>query len=269
MLTLDPERVRLTPGECVPGRFSSPSSHPGEIAFFIRPIVGTKPENGDLGLVHRAGIIKFDNVLLVLTMVKLEKVGGELYDLWWNYHSLDGLESFRQMADQERLSIHFYHGESQKFTFSTINGFRKFFSHLLPLIEKTRPWSDVDFDRAVRSCCAQNYPKENLWEMILIKAEPVVEYEEPLKGLESYSGRIPQDLKSYYVYTDESGHCIKVIPSTLEAQALLGRPEDCLYAAPVKTVLRCGTRWLNGLPVAPVPFIPGYGLAVPPDDIEF
>ncbi len=45
----------------------------------------------------------------------------------------------------------------------------------------------------------------------------------------------------------------------LEHDAVAGDPEEYLHAAPVKSVLRCGIRWVKGFPVAPIPYIPGLG----------
>jgi len=87
--------------------------------------------------------------------------------------------------------------------------------------------------------------------------------------VDDYPGFIPPDLKDFYVYMHDKGHCIKIIPSNLEAKLEISNPEQFLEAAPVKTVLRCGFRWFRGYPVAPIPLIPGYGLAAPPDDCEF
>jgi hypothetical protein len=86
---------------------------------------------------------------------------------------------------------------------------------------------------------------------------------------DDYPGLIPFDLREFYIYTPDKGHCIKIIPSILEIEATREDPEQFLQPAPVKTVLRCGFRWLKGYPVAPIPFIPCHGLAIPPEDLEF
>ena len=90
-----------------------------------------------------------------------------------------------------------------------------------------------------------------------------------IPDIEDYPDPIPDELRPFYTYLPEQGHCIRIIPSMLEEEATKGNPDKYLYPAPVKTVLRCGIRWVQGYPVAPIPFIPGHGLAVPPDDAEY
>jgi len=135
------------------------------------------------------------------------------------------------------------------------------------IMEKATPWTDTEFDRAVRGFCAQSYPRENLWDMIQMVREPEKVRTGP-PGLEDYPGYIPEELRPFYEYYPDKGHCIKVISSMFEEEVLKGKGEDHLTPAPVRTVLRGGVRWVNGYPVAPIPFIPGHGLAVPPEDIE-
>lgn len=267
MQILDPDTIRLVPGQSIQGLFAPHRQGPREVGLFVRGLASGEIKDGDPGIEQRAGLIRFDEVLLVVTMIRLHRSNEELFDVWWNYHSPDGMTQFQRMSEQEVLTVHFYNDKGKRFAIDTENGFRKFFSDLSELFGKTRPWTEVEFDRAVRGFCAQSYPKENLWEMIEMGAS--IREEDQPRGRESYTGTIPEELEPYYVYTEDQGHCIRVIPSILEDDATQGNPEEYLHAAPVKTVLRCGLRWTRGYPVAPVPFIPGHGLAVPPDDTEF
>jgi hypothetical protein len=198
------------------------------------------------------------------------RVGGdqeELFDIWWNYYARDGVEHFRRMSEQERLVLHFCNEEGREFSLESSNEFRKFFGSLPAILEKMKPWTDIEFDRAVRSFCAKSYPKENLWEMIAYGAQDSAGPAE-VPDADDYPGEIPNDLKPFYTYLPGQGHSINIIPSILEDKAMEGDPAEHLLPAPVKTVLRCGIRWVRGFPVAPIPFIPGHGLAVPPEDTE-
>jgi hypothetical protein len=269
MVLTNPESVRLVPGESVHALFSSDPQELARVGFFIRPSAPMDLSSLGFQVSQRAGLIRFDDVLLVVTMIKLSGHGEELFDIWWNYHTTDGPAEFKRMAEQERLPIHFYTNRGEPSLLETENSFRKFFKYLRAIFGRTKPWSHVAFDRAIRGFCAQSYPKENLWDTIELKAN----LDEPLQAragsIETYPGTIPDELQSYYAYIPDQGHCIKIIPSILEDEAELGNPDEYLHAAPVRTVLRCGIRWMRGHPVAPIPFIPGHGLAVPPDDIEY
>ena len=270
MQIVDPERIRLVPGESIHGMYEPKPEEPAEIGMFVRAtsdfeILGTDPE-----IQQRAGLIKFNDVLLVVTMIKVTGLSEEYFDVWWNYHTTEGPADFQRMAKQERLSVHFYDAGGRTFSVDMENSFQKFFSDLSPLLAKSGSWTDVEFDRALRGFCAKSYPKDNLWQMIEVGTHNAQPPESTAKkgGIENYPGEIPIDLRDFYVYLPELGHCIRVIPSLLEESAMEGVPEDFLHPAPVKTVLRCGIRWKRGFPVAPIPFIPGHGLAVPPEDTE-
>jgi hypothetical protein len=270
MQIIDPERIRLVPGQSLQAMFEPRSEAPEQIGLFVRATSefdasGTKRE-----VEQRAGLIQFNDVLLVLTMIKVDGLTDELFDVWWNYHAPDGTAYFRQMADQERLTVHFYDENGRRFSLDTENSFRKFFNDVRALLAKTEPWTEVEFDRALRGFCARSYPKENLWQMIEMRAQAEGRSGPPTRTgrVEDYPGSIPVELHQFYTYLPDRGHCIQVIPSPLEESAMEGNPEDYLYPAPVKTVLRCGIRWTRGFPVAPIPYIPDHGLAVPPEDTE-
>jgi hypothetical protein len=265
---VNPDTLRLVPGQCVQAVYASTVGEPGEVGFFVRSSAGLERQNGDLEIRQRGGVIKFNDVILVVTMIRVEGNEVELFDVWWDYHAQSGSEQFKIMAHQERLTVHFYAAGGRRFSINTENGFRRFFSSLPGLIEKSEPWNAVQFDRAVRGFCAQSYPRENLWEMLELKPEVTEADEAKEKGIDDYAGSIPNELRPFYQYIPGQGHSIRVIPSMFEAKALESNPEDFMYPAPVKTVLRCGIRWVKGFPVAPIPFIPGHGLAVPPDDTE-
>jgi len=269
MEVVNPDTLRLVPGQSMQAVYANTPGGPSELGFFVRSASGIIAPRDELELRLRAGLINFNGVLLVLTMLKVDEPTEELFDIWWNFHSKDGQDFFRKIAEQEKLTVHFYTDEGKGFSIDTENAFRKFFSSLPSLLARSEPWNDIEFDRAVRGFCAQSYPKENLWEIIEYQPQHTEPRGDKLEGVEAYEGFIPDELEPFYVYAAGQGHCIKIIPSMLEQQALAGDPEEFLYPAPVKTVLRCGVRWMKEFPVAPIPFIPGHGLAVPPDDSEF
>ena len=267
---VNPDQLQLVPGESIEAMFSPGPDRPDQVGLFVRSVSGIPRGNGDLGILQRASLIQFNDVLLVLTMVKVYGPADEMFDIWWNYHSNRGTEHFKSMAEQERLTVHFYSEAGKDFAIDTENGFQRFFSNLGKHFEKVPSWTEVEFDRAVRGFCAQAYPKENLWEMIEIRQEGrQPSSEDKLADNELYFNTLPDELRPFYVYLPDKGHCVRIVPSTFEQEASEGNPEDYLHPAPVKTVLRCGIRWTKGYPVAPIPFIPGHGLAVPPDDQEF
>lgn len=271
MHLVNPDQLHLEPGQSLQAAFSLGTNDREEVGFFLRPLSGTEPSNGDIGILQRAGLVRFDDVLLVLTMVKIywPTIGEEIFDIWWDYHSGQGFEQFRRMAKQEYLTFHFYSESGKAFSINRENGFKRFFGSLEKHLRKASPWTEVEFDRAVRGFCAQAYPKENLWDMMEFRPEPDYTEDDEVKKTEDYLSSIPENLRPFYAYVPDKGHCIKVIPSAFEHEAEVGNPEDFVHYAPVKTVLRCGIRWIKGYPVAPIPFIPGLGLAVPPDDTEF
>jgi hypothetical protein len=267
MELLDPKKVRLLPGESMGGMFATGAGQDREVGIFLRSSYGAFRRNGNL-IHQRAGLIHFNDVLLVLTMIKAGGDSEELFDIWWNYHSQAGPEHFKRMAEQERLVLYFYDDGGKPVSVETENEFRSFFASLPELLKKAKTWTEIEFDRAVRGFCSQSYPKENLWEMIQLRpaAPEVVPVAD--KTPDAYRGHIPEDLRPFYVYDSEKGHCIRIIPSMLEGDVMPYNAEDLLLPAPIKTVLRCGIRWVKGYPVAPIPLIPGHGLAVPPEDTE-
>lgn len=268
MESLNPEKLRLVPGQSMHATFLRSSDQSPEVGFFVRSLSDLKQGEGSAVIRQRAGLIKFNDVLLVLTMLRVEAESVELFDLWWNYRSSRESDLFKLMAEQDRLIVHLY-GEQGKYSSVEMeNRFRRFFSSLPELFEQSPDWTEVEFDRAVRGFCAESYPKEHLWDLIQLGGEPQDIAQNKSQGIDDYPGVIPEQLRAFYDYLPEQGHCIRVIPSMFEDKAMEGNPTDFLYPAPVKTVLRCGIRWAKGYPVAPIPFIPGHGLAVPPDDTE-
>lgn len=260
--------VRLMPGECRHAFLSTDHGGTSDLALIVRPFQPLTLQSAQDEIAQKAGMIKFNDVLLVLTMLRTQESHDEIFDLWWNYHSMEGHREFEILSRQERIPVYFCLRDGQKQFTEIDNKFRKFFSQLAPVMERTQPWTEVEFERALRGFCAEAYPREHLWESLDLKEQIEEAGEKVGGGLDNYSGRIPEDLKDYYVYSIERGHCITVIPSIMEENARSGNPGDYLHAAPIKTVLRCGIRWIRGYPVAPIPFIPGHGLAVPPDDVE-
>lgn len=270
MRFVNPDKIRLVPGQSVHGIFVPGPGAAGQVGFFVRSASGISNPNGHLDIQQRAGLIRFNDVLLVLTMIKVDSDNmDELFDIWWNYHSQEGIEDFRRISEQDTITVHFYDDQGKDFSVATGNSFQKFFTYLEPIIKKSKRWTEIEFDRAVRGFCAESYPKENLWDMIEFGPEAPKKGSEKSKAADDYDGFIPLDLREFYSYNPEEGHCIRIIPSMLEQDAVAGNPEEYLHAAPVKSVLRCGIRWVKGFPVAPIPYIPGLGLAVPPDDREF
>lgn len=264
MSGFDPERIRLNPGQCKEGLIAAASGELGEVGFFLRSASGFRPGSVEGSVRVRAGVIHHNDVLLVLTMLGLPVDPEEYFDVWWNYHRRGAEDLFRLMSRQDAVRIHFYDETGPEASVVVDNELKNFFASLPGLMARTKPWTDIEFDRAVRGFCAKSYPVENLWGLI-----SAVRAEAPhTAGLLGYQGFIPPELQGFYTYHEGAGHCIMVIPSMLEAEAEAGDPEALLLPAPVRTVLRCGFRWLKGHPVAPIPFIPGHGLAVPPEDTE-
>ncbi|MFC1835404.1 hypothetical protein ACFL2Q_11825 [Thermodesulfobacteriota bacterium] len=267
MKLVDPDKVRLLPGQSMEATFSVGLDEAEEVGLFLRSESGMIRRNGDLGIIQRGGLIRFNDVMLVLTMLRVEAEPDELFDIWWDYHSLSAEKHFQLMSEQERLTVHFYNGEGKDFSVDTENAFRKFFGSLPELLKSTDPWSPAEFERAVRGFCAQSYPKENLWEMIQHGPESKGEGSDTPQA-DDYPGEIPPELTPFYAYDPQHGHCIRIVPSTFEDEAMKGDVEAYVLPAPVRTVLRGGYRWVKGHPVAAIPFIPGHGLAVPPEDTE-
>ena len=156
---VNPDKIRLVPGQSIEAMFAPGPDNPGEVGFFIRSASGLVRRNGDLDIEQRAGLIKFDDVLLVLTMLRVEGDEEELFDIWWNYHARGGMEHFRRMAEQENVTIHFYNEEAQGFSVNRENGFRRFFNSVPDVIRQSQQWTDIEFDRALRGFCARIVPE--------------------------------------------------------------------------------------------------------------
>ncbi len=265
---VNPEHVRLRPGQSMEAVISTDGDQPGEVAFFVRSLSNGVQPYSDIEIQQRAGVVRYDNVLLALTMLKVTAETEEVFDIWWNYYGKNGMEHFRRIAEQDTIRISFTTEEGVSFSIKTENTFKRFFKPLSRMFEKADSWTDVEFDRAVHGFCALSYPKEKLWNDLEKKPapQPEPEFHDAEKV---YSGYIPDDLRPFYIYDPEHGHCLKIIPSILEQDALVGNPEELLYPAPIKTALRCDYRWIKGFPIAAIPFIPGMGLAGPPEDKEY
>jgi hypothetical protein len=83
----------------------------------------------------------------------------------------------------------------------------------------------------------------------------------------SYPRPLPALLAPWYVYLEDAGHSIVVIPKAL--WGTLTTPADLLTPAPVKTVLAEVVRWESGWPILDVPYDPHRGLIVPEQDEEW
>lgn len=261
--------LRLYPGQAVKALYRNTSDNTQSIGFFLRPL---EPRERILSLNHvvlRGGLVQFDRVLLALTILKLNNNDDSIFDIWWNYHAPDGPVLFEKMSKQERVVAHLCDERHALSVFETTNDLKKFFASLSRILARSAPWTEVEFDRALSRFCAENKDKTYLWSMVQKSfTDPEIETDRD-SSAENYPGFIPYDLREFYVYTPDMGHCIRVIPSILETEIPTTDLQQFLLAAPVKSVLRCGFRWLRGYPVAPIPFIPGHGLATPPEDIEF
>jgi len=163
MRLVDPDKVRLLPGQSIQALFNPDAEQSGVVGLFIRSVYGIDKPNGDLIISQRAGVVKFNDVILVVTMLKTEGAFDEYFDVWWNYYAPDGIDQFQQMAKQERLFVNFYSDRGIDFAIDIENSFRKFFSNVVSMLEKAEPWTEIEFDRAVRGMCADAYPKGNLW----------------------------------------------------------------------------------------------------------
>ncbi len=263
------EDIRLYPGQGVKALYRDIIDNFQSIGFFLRPIEDSMGVSSLEDVQQRGGLVQFNRVLLVLTILKLNNKDSDIFDIWWNYHAPDGPALFERMSKQEHIKVHLCDERGTLSLFRANNSFKTFFACLPKILSRSAPWTEVEFERAVAKFCAENHPKKSLWSMVQRSfMNPVIETDRQLNP-DDYPGFIPNDLRVFYAYTPDMGHCIKIIPSNLEAQVNTGDPQQFLLAAPVRSVLRCGFRWLRGYPVAPVPFIPGYGLATPPEDIEF
>lgn len=263
------EDIRLFPGQGIKALYRDMNDNFQSIGFFARPIEDSTDVPFLKDVLQRGGLVQFNKVLLVLTMLKLNNNDKDIFDIWWNYHAPDGPALFEKMSKQEYIKVHLCDERTTLSVLRTTNGFKKFFASLLRVLERSGSWTEVEFERAVAKFCAENHPKKSLWSMVQRSfLNPEIETNRQLNP-EDYPGFIPYDLRAFYVYTPDMGHCIKVIPSNLEIEVQTADPNQFLLAAPVRSVLRCGFRWLRGFPVAPIPFIPGHGLATPPEDIEF
>lgn len=268
MELVNPDEIRLVPGESFQAMFALGPDDQGHVGFFVRSAADTDRTDGNVRVLQRAGLIEFNDVLLVVTMIRLRATTDEFFDIWWNYHSPEGRSNFQRISEQDRLRVHFYSNRGIEYSVDTENSFRRFFGQVGEIFHKSSPWSEIEFHRAVRGFCSQSYPKQNLWEMIEFRPDSRVLKHGGIPTADDYPGFIPNELRPFYEYIPGQGHCIRIIPSMNEAEAVSGDPGAHLLPAPVKSVMRCGVRWAAGFPVAPIPFIPGIGLAVPPDDIE-
>lgn len=261
-------QINPHPGQCVEALYRPTPDAPEEVGLFLRPAKGYFHNESDLGIELRAGLVKYNDILLVVTMVRVQGATEEYFDIWWNYRSPGMRSHVDQLSEQSTIKLNFMGEGESTFVREVENEFKKFLQKLPNLFENGPVWNDIEFDRAVRGFCADAYPKDNLWEMIELKPR-TSGMDQPEMGAREYEGPMPEELKPFYIYDDVHGHCIRIIPSLFEEDVLEKDPVLLLYPAPIKTVLRCGIRWSNGYPIAPIPFIPGHGLAVPPDDAEF
>ena len=97
-----PEKLRLVPGQSVQALFSPDPNLPKEMGFFVRSASGLIRPNGASDIRQRAGLIRFNDVLLVLTMLKVDGELEELFDMWWNYCAPEGSEYFEKISRQEK-----------------------------------------------------------------------------------------------------------------------------------------------------------------------
>lgn len=268
MISSEHKSINPRPGQCVQALYSPGPGAPEEIALFLRPLKARIQHRPHEGVQLRAGLVQYNDVSLVVTMVRVQGNPDEYFDIWWNYQSQSMRTHLDQLARQSKLNIHILDSDNSEIIVQVDNDFKRFLNKIPGILDRSPKWNDIEFDRAVRGFCADSYPRDNLWDLIELKPKALdTDTLEPHER--EYKGMIPDELKSFYEYDDVLGHCIRIIPSTFEGDLGAKDPNLLLQPAPVKTVLRCGIRWQEGYPVAPIPFIPGHGLAVPPDDAEF
>ncbi len=242
MIPSDHKSINPRPGQCVQALHSPGPGAPEEIALFLRPLKAPIEQKAEDGVQLRAGLVQYNDVSLVVTMVRVQADPDEYFDIWWNYQSPSMRTHLDRLARQSKLKIHILDSNNNETIVEVDNDIKRFLNKIPEILDRSPKWNDIEFDRAVRGFCADSYPKDNLWDLIELKPK-ILDKDEPESHTREYSGIIPDELKPFYDYDEVLGHCIKIIPSTFEGDLFGNDPNLLLQPAPVKTVLRCGKRW--------------------------
>lgn len=86
-----------------------------------------------------------------------------------------------------------------------------------------------------------------------------------------YPAPLPPDLAPWYIYPNDCGHSLAVVPAALRPA---GDPTpaaliDLLTPVPVRTVERLGYTVHRGFVVCPIDYDPAQGAVYPPDEDEW
>jgi len=100
-------------------------------------------------------------------VVVLLRVGGELYETYWNYHIPELRACFDDMASQDALLIRFYTDSVQPSRTLTLpNSLRETFAIFKQQLSAATPWRMEQFD-AAKAAIAVDFPSvQALWEGI-------------------------------------------------------------------------------------------------------
>ncbi len=71
MEIFDSDDIRLFPGQGVKALCRSSNGNSQEVGFFLRPIEDSTGKPDPVDVRQRAGLVKFNDVLLVLTILKI------------------------------------------------------------------------------------------------------------------------------------------------------------------------------------------------------
>lgn len=122
-----------------------------EIAWLLREEVKRCKALGPSPWVQwRCGAIEQDGVLLIPVLLSIGTVSPEhIWEVWINHHQHDAISPLFLLAEQDRLTIHFYdHATTPVCSIQTSNGLRDFSIEAVRRLADAPRWTMAEFDRA-------------------------------------------------------------------------------------------------------------------------
>ncbi len=147
------------------GRFLVSGARKPQVALLVRERSEMIRYLGKTTVACRGGMFEEQGCVVVVVLLQAGEHVRPIYPVWWDYHAADGVESFRLMALQAVLGVHFYGNNGRRDrSFVLENPLREFFGKALRTLAGAPVWIEDDFRRSRQQLLARFGSPEALWE---------------------------------------------------------------------------------------------------------
>jgi O-acetyl-ADP-ribose deacetylase (regulator of RNase III) len=146
------------------GRFLVGAGRRPQVALLVRERSEMIRYLGKTTVTCRAGLFEERGCVVAVVLLQAGEHVRPIYPVWWDYHAAGGAESFRLMAHQAVLGVHFHGNNGRRDrSFVLENPLREFFEKALETLAGAPSWTEDDFRRSRQQILARFGSVEALW----------------------------------------------------------------------------------------------------------